>query len=148
LTTDAPLVGAFRTDIPRELATLIARLICRKPDKRPAAPAEVVVAFEPFSVVSRLKSALPVNVSGKDPNLLDGVDTGKRSSASPADPERQKQRIGSRQNSASWLAQLCFYLSPDRLLSKWTTRNGHGALRKKTKSRNALAGRNDRETGA
>ena len=38
LTTDAPPVDTFRTDVPKQLATVVARLICRERDKRPAVP--------------------------------------------------------------------------------------------------------------
>jgi serine/threonine-protein kinase len=146
LTTDAPLVGAFRTDVPRELAILISRLICRDRDKRPANPAEVVEAFEPFSVVSRCKSAPLVEVSGKTPALFVDVEMGQRTSADAAVAGRQIQPTGSQEHRPAWLAQ--FWSSfPARLVSKWTSRQGHGALREKHKSPHARAGRDDRETG-
>ena len=45
LTTNALPVDAFRTDVPKQLATVVARSMCRERDKRPAVPAEVAEAF-------------------------------------------------------------------------------------------------------
>jgi serine/threonine protein kinase len=120
LSTDAPLVDAFRTDVPKQLATIVARLIGRERDKRPAVPEEVAEAFLPFSVVSRLKSVPSAEVSGMDASSFDDVEMGESIAECDAVQERPRGLAGAWGNKAAWLSQFWSRLSLNRLLSRWT----------------------------
>jgi serine/threonine-protein kinase len=122
LSTDAPLVDAFRTDVPKQLATIVARLICRERDKRPAVPEEVAEAFLPFSVVSRPrpKSVPSADVSGMDASSFDDVDLGESIADCDVVQERPRGLAGAFGNKAAWLSQFWSRLSLNRLLSRWT----------------------------
>jgi serine/threonine protein kinase len=147
LTTDAPLVNALRTDVPKQLAAVVARLICRERDKRPAVPAEVAEAFLPFSMVSRLKSAAHAEVSGVDAKCFEGVERGERIAECDAVQGQPRRLAGAWENKAAWLSQFWSRLSPNRLLSRWTSKDGAIHLHKSDKSLNSTARLDDRGTG-
>jgi serine/threonine protein kinase len=140
LTTDAPRVDVFRTDVPKELAKVIARLTCRERNKRPAVPQEVAEALMPFSLASQFKSARPLDASGKGTQFLNGFAMDESMAADGSDQGQPKFRAHSRRNKALWLSQFWSHLKSHRLLSRSTLKSGRGSFWKKSKSSNATAG--------
>ena len=52
-------IGAFRSDVPVEVITLVDRLMAKRPEERPQSPADVVKALAPFAVSGPIPWAPP-----------------------------------------------------------------------------------------
>jgi WD40 repeat protein/serine/threonine protein kinase len=93
-----PSVRALRADVPEALDAFIQCMMAKKPDQRPATPAEVASALEPFARGERIAvpPALPVgrllapSLAG---NLLDGHATTRTTAANqpPAIPQGKRE---------------------------------------------------------
>jgi len=115
--TESPRLEAYRPDVPHELADLVARMMHREPNERPAVPIDVAEALRPFSVVARSEAGRSADVPAIAPDFFECV---KTMHVGHLDRWRRRQGASSTQHYASWLKRFWKGLNFDRLLS---TRN-------------------------
>jgi hypothetical protein len=64
----APLLDGLRPDVPEQLAALVARMLSKSPDQRPATPGEVAQALDAFAAGADLSKLLEAVRSGVRPD--------------------------------------------------------------------------------
>jgi len=112
--TEPPRLEAHRTDVPHELAELVARMMHPEPNERPAVPKDVAEALRPFSLVTGSEAGPSADVPAIAPDFFESVDT---LHADHLDRWRRRHGAGSTQHYVSWLRRLWKTLSFDRLPS-------------------------------
>jgi serine/threonine-protein kinase len=87
-----PALRSVRPDAPAALEALLARMLAKKPEHRPAVPAAVAAALEPFARGPASAKPVPVAVAGGNPgDTFAGLSTESGAASRPA-PRGKRDR--------------------------------------------------------